>query len=384
MSNETVTPLSDLSAFVISGRVKSHLAEAPEFETSVRTPAQGLADAVEAENLGYRRVFIAERPELKEPGALLGGIGALTSRIGLGVGVIAVGSRHPMLTASLGATLQAAYGPRFTLGIGRGAHNYGHGGHLSLAAFSDYCSILKRIWAGEKFEYNGPAGSFGRLGLADCYEGPSPEILCGAFGLPQAARMISNTPEIDGLLLPAMVTPRGVAQAAATLRAACEAVGRDPAGIRIVVEVVTAPDLSDEETRQLAHARAVTYLQPEPWARSYCTLNDWDPARVSRMREHRQFSSVGTGLVDLTFHRRELVGPAELIPDEWMADACALGSVQNCVAKLQEFRDAGADEIATYGSTPRQNAALVAAWRAKSTQFEQDRMSSRSLAQGIG
>jgi hypothetical protein len=46
MSSETVTPLSDLSAFVISGRVKSHLVEPPEFETSVRTPPQGLADAV--------------------------------------------------------------------------------------------------------------------------------------------------------------------------------------------------------------------------------------------------------------------------------------------------------------------------------------------------
>jgi 5,10-methylenetetrahydromethanopterin reductase len=226
--NDLPQPLEDLSAFVISGRVKSHLTEPPEFETSVRTPAQGLADAVEAERLGYRRVFIAERPELKEPGALLGGIGALTSQIGLGVGLVAIGSRHPMLLASLGATLQAAYGPRFTLGIGRGAHSYGHGGHTSLQAFADYCSIIKRIWAGEQFEYDGPAGSFGKLGLADWYEGPTPEILCGAFGLPQSARMVAATPEIDGLLLPAMVTPHGVAQAVANIGAACHEVGRDP------------------------------------------------------------------------------------------------------------------------------------------------------------
>jgi 5,10-methylenetetrahydromethanopterin reductase len=37
--------------------------------------------------------------------------------------------------------------------------------------------------------------------------------------------------------------------------------------------------------------------------------------------------------------------------------------VQHCVAKLQQFRDAGADEIATYGSTPGQNAELIDAWR---------------------
>jgi probable F420-dependent oxidoreductase len=362
-----LAPLDDLSAFVISGRVKSHLREEPEFETSVRTPGQGLSDAVRAEQLGYRRVFIAERPELKEPGVLLGGIGALTSRVGLGTGIIAVGSRHPMLLASLGATLHAAYGPRFTLGIGRGAHYYGHGGHLSLQAFADYCTIIKRIWRGDQFEYNGPAGSFGRLGLADWYEGPAPDILCGAFGLARSAQMVAATAAIDGLLLPAMVTPTGVARAVQNIRAACERVGRDPGEIRIIVEVVTAPDLSETETRQLAHARAVTYLQPEPWARSYAQLNGWDPAIMQRLREHPQFATTGGGLVDLTFHRRQLAEPARLIPDEWMAEACALGSVPNCVGKLREFRDAGADEIATYGSTPGQNAALVAAWREASS-----------------
>jgi 5,10-methylenetetrahydromethanopterin reductase len=46
-----------------------------------------------------------------------------------------------------------------------------------------------------------------------------------------------------------------------------------------------------------------------------------------------------------------------------MQQTSALGSVQHCVAKLQQFRDAGADEIATYGSTPGQNAELIGAWR---------------------
>lgn len=360
-------PMEDLSAFVISGRVKSHLTEAPEFETSVRTPRQGLDDAVEAERLGYRRVLIAERPELKEPAALLGGIGALTSRIGLGTGVIAIGSRHPMLVASMGVTLQAAYGPRLALGLGKGAHSYGHGGNLSNQAFADYCTILKRIWAGEQFSYDGPAGRFDKLGLADLYEGPDPEIICGVFGLRQGAEMVASCAAVDGLLMPAMVTPTGVSRAARNIREACERVGRDPSGIRIMVEVVTAPGLSDAETRQLAHARAVTYLQPDAWARSYSLLNGWDPGTIQRMREHPQFTGVGDGLADLTFHRRQLAEPARMIPDEWMHEACALGSVEDCVRKIQEFRDAGADEVATYGSTPGQNAELVAAWRARSS-----------------
>jgi hypothetical protein len=37
--------------------------------------------------------------------------------------------------------------------------------------------------------------------------------------------------------------------------------------------------------------------------------------------------------------------------------------VDECVTSLRRFRDAGADEVATFGSTPMQNAALIAAWR---------------------
>jgi alkanesulfonate monooxygenase SsuD/methylene tetrahydromethanopterin reductase-like flavin-dependent oxidoreductase (luciferase family) len=63
------------------------------------------------------------------------------------------------------------------------------------------------------------------------------------------------------------------------------------------------------------------------------------------------------------FHRHEMMEPAELVPDEWMADVSAIGTTEQCVASLQRFRDAGADEIATYGSTPGQNAKLIARWR---------------------
>ena len=41
----------------------------------------------------------------------------------------------------------------------------------------------------------------------------------------------------------------------------------------------------------------------------------------------------------------------------------AFGTVDDCVKSLSRFIDAGADEIATYGSTPAQNGRLVTAWR---------------------
>jgi hypothetical protein len=56
-------------------------------------------------------------------------------------------------------------------------------------------------------------------------------------------------------------------------------------------------------------------------------------------------------------------GPGSVLPWEWILDSSAVGTAQECVTSLQRFIDAGADEVTTYGSTPRQNAALIAAWR---------------------
>jgi hypothetical protein len=46
-----------------------------------------------------------------------------------------------------------------------------------------------------------------------------------------------------------------------------------------------------------------------------------------------------------------------------MDESCAFGTAEQCVRKLHEYLDAGADEVTTYGSTPGQNAGLIDAWR---------------------
>ena len=228
-ARERMDPVcDDLSAFVIAGRVKGSLEERPAFETAFRTPAQGIEDGVEAERLGFRRVFAAERLDLKEPAALLGGIAARTSRLGVGTGLIGAGTRHPLHLATLGATMHAAYGERFVLGLGRGVPAYVPGGDISFEAFADTCTILKRLWAGERVDYDGPAGSFGELRMLDRYEGRPPEIWYGGFGLRRCAKTIARTPAIDGLLIPAPMTAEAVAKVVSTLRTECERADRDP------------------------------------------------------------------------------------------------------------------------------------------------------------
>ncbi len=112
----------------------------------------------------------------------------------------------------------------------------------------------------------------------------------------------------------------------------------------------------------MAHGRAVGYLQYPGYGETLIEENGWDMAVIHQLRAHRQLAA-NEKVADRLYHRHQLLEPAKLIPDEYMIDSCAIGSVDECVTSLQRFRDAGADEIATYGSTPGQNAKLIEAWR---------------------
>jgi probable F420-dependent oxidoreductase len=341
----------DLSAYVQGGRVRSS--------------AQAISDAVDAERLGFRRVFLSERYDLKEAGALLGGMAALTSRLGIATSALLPGSRPPILTAALGATLHSAYGPRFVLGLGRGTAAYLAAAGIrpiGYEALTDYARIVRRLWRGETVDYDGPAGSYRGLEMADLDDVAPPEIWAVVLGGPRACAAAAD-PVFDGVFLAPFLTPEALHTIVGRLHERCRRIDRDPATLRICQPIVTAPELDDEETRALLHARMVTYLQEPRIGEMYAQLNGWDTRPILEVRNHEQFRDMDGTSADHRFHRVDLLEPAKLVPDAWMYQTSAVGPVNDCVKTLQAFRDAGADELATYGSSPAQNANLIRAWR---------------------
>jgi 5,10-methylenetetrahydromethanopterin reductase len=362
-ADTTLLPVAeDMSAFVIAGAVTSQQEES-EFDTVSRTPAQGIQDGVDAERLGFRRVWLSERIDIKWSDVILSGIAARTSRLEVGTGVIDPTTRHPWTAAAFGATMQACYGERFNMGLGRGDNGYFKGTGIKMATFRqmhDYVDILRDLWDGKHVQYDGPVGTFEDLSFAETYHGDPPAIWFGGFCGPKGAEFAAA--KSDGVILIPMMNPTAVAAAKQHIVDACERVGRNPADIRIAALVVTAPDLDDFEARAISSGRMVTYLQYPGYGEQLCTANGWDLGLLDKIRNHELFEGIKQ-VADREFQRHQMMDVASLIPDEYIWDCSAIGTVDECVTNLQRFIDAGADEIVTYGSTPAQNAGLVAAWR---------------------
>jgi probable F420-dependent oxidoreductase len=347
-------PLEDLGAYIAGGRIYSS--------------RQVIEEAVEAERLGLRRIWLSERYDLKEAGVLLGAMAALTDRLELATAAVIPTARPPIVTAALGATLHSAFGPRLTLGLGRSMDAYISNANLkpiSRAALCDYVDIYRRLWRGEPVDYDGPAGRYRGLKMADIFDGPAPQVYAVHLGGPKACAM-SASPLFDGAFLQPFLTVEASGNAVRIMREECDRMGRDPASLRIVQPLISAPEMPDDRARLLMHARMVTYLGQPRMAEVYGRLNGWDMSAARPVQEHALFKADPTR-VDHNFHREQLVEVAKLVPDEWMYPTSLTGSIADCVATMQAYRDAGVDEISTYGSSPSDNAALIRAWREHTT-----------------
>jgi probable F420-dependent oxidoreductase len=249
------------------------------------------------------------------------------------------------------------------MGLGRGDNGYFKGTGIKMATvrqMHDYIDILRELWAGRQVTYDGPVGTFQNMAFAQAYHGNPPPVWFGGFCNPKGAEIAAS--KADGVLLIPMMNPTAVAAAKQRIVDACEKTGRDPNEIRVGALVVTAPDMDDFEARAIAHGRMVTYLQYPGYGEALCNANGWDLGLLDKIRTHALLTSVDE-VADRAFQRHQLMDVAALIPDEYIWDCSAIGTVDECVTNLQRFIDAGADEIVTYGSTPAQNAELVAAWR---------------------
>jgi 5,10-methylenetetrahydromethanopterin reductase len=317
----------------------------------VADPRPAIEQARQAEAGGLGTVWIGERYDTKDLPSLAGALSQATTQVRIGAAVTHTGLRHPMVLASMGQTLQALSGGRFLLGLGRSAkwrwRNYGVPAP-TLASLGDTADILRQLWAGETVSYEGPAGRFPRLRLAQRIAGPPPPVLLAAVG-PNTLHLAGRS--FDGVILHPFLTAAAVGRGVRMVRDAAAEAGRDPAGLRCYATVVVAPDRSVETTELAVRARAAGYFQVTGLGDALVAANGWDRDDLARYRRHPTLVSLGDEQADKVLSRRELVEVSRSLPDEWLSSSSAAGSAADCAVSLHEYLDAGADELVLHGTT---------------------------------
>jgi probable F420-dependent oxidoreductase len=353
--------LPDLSTFLGCGRQTD--------------PMEIVRQAMDAERLGLRRGFVSERYDIKHAGPLMGGCAAVTSRLNIGAGILAAGAYHPVMATTMAATLVETFGERIVLGLGRGSYDWYEvfgiqdqpgplGKQMKLAAFEDYIGLVRRLWTGERVSYDGPAGRYDGMFLADAPKSEPPPIWCGIFAGEKASRLAARA--ADGVMIVGFVTPTSVARCVEWIRDERDKHGLD-GPFTIAAYVISTPDFDEVPMLNQSSARFLTYVVGLPAvARAYATVNGWDMDKIMALSRHPLFANMQTKTADLSYYRHDLVEAARDVPIEWMQESCAIGSVDDCVNKIAEYRAVGVDEVVLYGSTPNDNAQLISTWRERS------------------
>lgn len=254
--------------------------------------------AQQVEGLGYDLLFHGDHLFMYNPNpdalVVLSHMAACTQRVLLGTGVLLPALREPAVMAKQIATLDYLCGGRFVLGIGVGGEVEQEWTAMQVpresrgARTDEYLELMQKLWTGEPVEHLGRFRSVtGVRGTPAPARAGGPPIWIGGRGeasLKRAARYQG--------WFPYAMSPRRVRQG---VEALAKLMGGLPADFRIAYVLFAYVDDDEARAREMA-------------------------GRVLGKRYAQDFD--------------KLLGPI-----------CAIGTPEHVATRVQEYRDAGAQDI---------------------------------------
>jgi probable F420-dependent oxidoreductase len=170
-----------------------------------------------------------------DPIVALSSAAAVTTRIGLGTGILLAAQHDPIVLAKQVATLDHLSGGRVTLGVGAGwnraeAEDHGVDFGRRWSVVREHLGAMEAIWSSERAEFHGDFVDFG-----PSWSWPKPvqqprvrTLVGGGAGESVFAAIVTFA---DGWL---PIGGRGLAEALPRLQARAEESGRDPASLDVV------------------------------------------------------------------------------------------------------------------------------------------------------
>ncbi len=305
------------------------------------TPVGELADVARVdEEAGFDSVWVGDHllhfpnRTVAEAWTILTTAALTTKRVLLGTCVTDPHRYHPAVLAQRLATIDQVSGGRVILGLGAGVamnlEPFGIEWNKPVSRLVEAVEIMRRLWAGETFSYEGEFWKFKDAFLQIKPVKSKVPIYFAAIG----PRMLRLTGEMADGWLPLALTPEMYRRRLDLIEEAARKVGRTPGDIDAGLYVLTSiADKAEDAHKQLEGVKSVVVpellkeagyeVELPKELKSYSYL-DWMPT---------------SECVELVTRY------AEFVPKEAAIEASIAGTTEDCIDKIDEFIKAGVKHL---------------------------------------
>ena len=286
-----------------------------------------------AEASGFDSVWMAETRMTRDAFVPMAAMAAATSQIRVGAGIVNVFTRGPVVLAISFIGLEELAPGRILMGLGTGSPlvlaPQGVPFTKPLTRLREYCEVIPRLIRGEEVTYEGETLRLDGARVEDLLSsrseigGPRTKLplWLGVTG-PKALEYAGEV--ADGVLLNTCLPTDYVRRAVELIGRGAEKAGRSGDEIEIAMANATAPHASSAEGKRVAARFIALYLSFFP---NIARETGVDEQTLAATRE--------------MMAERGLEAASELIGDEIVDRLTIAGTVEECRARLDEYRAAG-------------------------------------------
>ena len=291
-----------------------------------------------AEEKGFTEIWQADTRLARDCIVLMSALLTETTRLRIGSGVLPIWTRNPAVIAATWSTMWELGGTvdgqsRVMCGIGAWwepiASRVGEDRRRPLTAMREHVEALRALFTMEEVTYEGEIVHLDRVRLDVAYGDPSPRdipIYIGATG----PRMLELTGEIcDGAVLNYVVSTDYIREAVDLVANGAARAGKSIDDVdRPELLVCSLSDDDPDEALLTGKSLVAYYLGTEP---HIMEASGADPELVERVKQ-----VVGWPATEADYRRA-----AHLIPDDLVRSLMAVGTAEECRAKVAEYIEAG-------------------------------------------
>jgi len=324
------------------------------FFPSAENPLEPLKKAIEADKLGFDYVRFPDHatwvlPNMYVPDALtlLTTVGALTKRIRVCASVSDPYRRHPLVLAQSVATLDRITSGRAALGLGAGEDMnlapFGIPRERPYATLREALIVIRKLWQSSPSNPVSFEGDVYRLNKAFLQstpvQKPNPPIYVGALG-PRTRRLVG---ELGDGWFGWIESPETFKEHMSDIVEGARAAGRSPDEIDAVANLGTSVDDDYDKAFKVLELTAKIDIALE---RSYLKRM----GHATTLPDEVQI----TKILPTEKARWDMVlKAAEQVPDKAVDEVSVIGTVDECISKIERYLKSGATSVSVYTLGPQ-------------------------------